>query len=578
MTHHWRDAKPKAADRLNASFRKIPEDELRQVLNSHDTWVRTDGARGFPADLAHGDLSGQDFSGMRLDGADLSGARLERANFSGAFLKETNLKEAHLEKADLSGANFNGAFFGGARGLETADLTGADFTAVQGLSDQVFAGQDLTGVVLPGILETFGGVRQVDALSKPARSMFLGLMGACLYAWLVIGAATDSNLIVNAPGAPLPILQASVPLVGFFVLAPGLLFVLYLYLHLYLQRLWQELGALPAVFPDGRPLHLTVFPWLLTCLAPWHVGRLKERRAPTHWLQVALTVFAAWVMTPLTLFAFWARSLPRHDGVLSFYLLVLVLFSVGAGLYFYQQAERALRPEPSWFDRKWREIAGAVAASILLLAFWVHAVAAFGGGGWQIDTLGLRTFAHLEGAALSHISTVQPSVIKRAGVSRERAWPGAVIGASFEGRDFRNAQGAGMFAAMGHFNRADFYGADLYASVFAGADMIETRFTRAVLSRADFSDVTAIAANFTLAVLYRTNLSRADLSGANLARADLGEANLTAATLRGADISGANLSTARGVTQEQLRSACGDAATQLPPIFDDFSLPLCSPT
>ncbi len=575
MSHHWKDTKSRAADRLRGSYRKISSEDLQQILDSHEAWVRTDGARGFPADLNHVDLGGHDFSGVRLDGADLSAARLEKANFSYASLMNADITGASFDGANLTGVNLSGADVAGVRGLETAVLNGADFTAARGINGQVFAGQDLTGVTLPAALEIFVGVRQVEEVSKPAKSIFLAMIGACLYAWLAIGTASDANLVINAATSPLPIIQASVPIIGFFVAAPAILVILYLYLHLYLARLWQELGALPAVFPDGRQLDLSIFPWLLNCLVPWHVKRLKHRRQQTLWLQVGLSVFAAWVMVPLTLLGFWGRQVPRHDGALSLYLLSLLLLCVGAGVYFYRQAEGALRDEPSWFEQKWRELSGALAGAILLLAFWVHVVAAFGGAGWQVDSFGLRTFAHLEGAALSHSSEVQTFMAQRMGTGREKIWPGAVIGGRFGGRDLRNAQGEGLFAASGNFTQADFYGADLFSAVFTGADLIQTTLIRAVLSRSDLSEVTAIEADFTLAVLYRANLMRADLSGAIFRRADLRDANLTAANLTGADLSDTDLSSARGLTESQLSFACGNAATQLPPIFEGLSLSPC---
>ncbi len=576
MTHHWKEAKPKAADRLRDSFRNISSEDLTQILDSHEAWVRTDGARGFPADLNHGDFRGHDFSRAMLDGADLTGARLEKANFSHSSLVKATLMGALLDGADLTGVNLSGADVTGLSGLETAVLQGADFTNARGVNGHAFAGQDLTGVTLPSALESFGGVRQVEEISRPAKSIFLSLIGACLYAWLTIGASSDANLIVNAASAPLPIIQAPVPMVGFFIAGPAILFVLYLYLHLYLARLWRELGALPAIFPNGRQLDHSIFPWLLNCLAPWHIKKLNERRQPAHWLQVGLSVFAAWVMAPLTLLGFWARQIPRHDGALSFYLLILLLACAGAGIYFYWQAEKALRKEPSWFGNKWREVSGALAGCILLLAFWVHSVAAFGGAGWQIDSFGLRTFAQLEGAALSASAAVQTFARQPTGTSRSKLWPGAVVGGRFEGRDFRNARAEGLFAANGKFNQADFYGADLYSTVFSGADLIQTTFTRAILSRSDLSDAVAIKADFTLAVLYRANLTRADFTGAVLRRADLREANFTAAILNGADLSDADLSSARGLTESQLSSACGNASTQLPAKFEEATLSPCA--
>jgi len=55
-----------------------------------------------------------------------------------------------------------------------------------------------------------------------------------------------------------------------------------------------------------------------------------------------------------------------------------------------------------------------------------------------------------------------------------------------------------------------------------------------------------------------------DLSGANLAHANLDGADLTGAVMTITSIKGTDLTHARGLTQQQLDSACGDAETKVP--------------
>jgi hypothetical protein len=61
------------------------------------------------------------------------------------------------------------------------------------------------------------------------------------------------------------------------------------------------------------------------------------------------------------------------------------------------------------------------------------------------------------------------------------------------------------------------------------------------------------------------DLRSARLVGCNLRGADLSLADVTGADLRGADVSGADLRTTLFLTQPQIDSARGDAATRLPP-------------
>lgn len=105
---------------------------------------------------------------------------------------------------------------------------------------------------------------------------------------------------------------------------------------------------------------------------------------------------------------------------------------------------------------------------------------------------------------------------------------------------------------------------DLQRVTLSHADLSNTYLFRGNLTCADLLEANLTGAslfrtNLTCASLFKANLTRASLSGANLTDADLSGANLTRADLRGV-----NLSTARGLTQAQVDSACTDEKTVLP--------------
>ena len=91
------------------------------------------------------------------------------------------------------------------------------------------------------------------------------------------------------------------------------------------------------------------------------------------------------------------------------------------------------------------------------------------------------------------------------------------------------------------------------------------RIAGANLAGADLSEADLISAD-----LGRTNLTGADLTKANLIRASLVGATLTDTQMHGAvltrtHIEDTDLTGAIGLTQAQLRLACGNANTKLPP-------------
>ena len=169
----------------------------------------------------------------------------------------------------------------------------------------------MTGAKLPEQLKTlYDKLENVKGISESARKIFLAVLAGCLYCWLTIATTTDVNLITNRASSPLPIIQTPIPIVGFYVVAPLLVLCVYFYFHFYLQKLWEELGSLPAVFPDGRPLHTKVDPWLLNDLVRAHLPKLNVNRPFLSYFQLWISVLLAWWVVPVTMFLFWV-TLPE---------------------------------------------------------------------------------------------------------------------------------------------------------------------------------------------------------------------------------------------------------------------------
>ena len=221
-----------------------------------------------------------DLNAADLSGKDLSYADLRAANLEHAKLCRADLYQANLSGADLWHVNFTDAHLSEAKLRET-NLRAADLSSLGGaLQTEQLAGSDLTGAKLPDQLKKlYDSLENVKGISESARKIFLAVLAACLYCWLTIATTTDVNLITNRASSPLPIIQTAIPIVGFYVVAPLLILCVYFYFHFYLQKLWEELGSLPAVFPDGRPLHTKVDPWLLNDLVRAHLPQ-AERRPP----------------------------------------------------------------------------------------------------------------------------------------------------------------------------------------------------------------------------------------------------------------------------------------------------------
>ena len=223
--------------------------------------------------------------------------------------------------------------------LRGADLRGQDLRGVAGLLPEHLAGAVLTGATLPDDLARFDALGQVAAISSEARKVFLGLLVGCVYSWLVIGTTKDVALILNTSSSPLPIINAPIPITGFYVIGATLLAAVYCYFHFYLQPLWRALATLPAVFRDGVAQDDKTDPWLLTNLVRTEFAQLRTTAAPLTRLENQLSIVMAWWLVPVTLIALWARYLPAHDisG------LTWLAFLIGATIFFGRHTFRLAR-------------------------------------------------------------------------------------------------------------------------------------------------------------------------------------------------------------------------------------------
>lgn len=120
--------------------------------------------------------------------------------------------------------------------------------------------------------------------------------------------------------------------------------------------------------------------------------------------------------------------------------------------------------------------------------------------------------------------------------------------------------------------QADLSFRDLPDLNVANSRLRQADLSLATMNRANFRNANLSIANMFGGRFTSANFSRANLERAVMVGAYFGSADFTGATLTGANLSGANLRTAKGLTQAQIDTACGDASTQLP---SGLSVPRC---
>ncbi|HXW18423.1 MAG TPA: pentapeptide repeat-containing protein [Candidatus Acidoferrales bacterium] len=327
MSFHWlvgdiikEDAAFATVPSRERPRRSVADTELEAMLDLHRAWVESNGKSGMRLELAHADFEGMDLTGANLQGAVLNGANLQGselllADLRGASLVQANLQEANLLGADLRGANLEGATLVGAAGLHTTQLAGAS----------------LLWSMLPSSIAEFEGQNLAQARARHCYHVLLATLALCALCCLRIFTARDVQFLNDAP--LLRVLPSSgvIPIATFFLVMPIVLFGLFVYLHIALQRLWEQLGELPSIFPDGHSLDRTG-PWILMTLFQ---ARFRGWRAnwvaPSALQMIAPFALAYWAV-PATLFLFWARYLVMQDIRGALLQILLLMLSVGIAM------------------------------------------------------------------------------------------------------------------------------------------------------------------------------------------------------------------------------------------------------
>lgn len=529
------------------------------------------------AGLTETSFEGARFTAAGFENAKLMGTNLRNASLDRAEFKNSDLTDANLRGAELRRASFDGAILRGTN-LREADLQNANLENASFLLTSQLAGADVAGAKLPSAIAEFKGLETIAEATSNAQKLFIAMLGGCLYSWLTIGTTKDAGLITNSASSPLPIIGTALPIVGFYSVAPIVLLAIYFYFHLNMQRLWEALADLPAVFPDGRSLDKRADPWLLNGLVSAHFVRLSRERPSLSRVQQWLSILLAWWVVPVTLFVFWGRFLVRHDWLGTDLHIVLLASAISFGWMSYRLARTTLggasrRPffwTQAWKDmRTFKRTLGIVATSVLAVVLYLISWSAIEGipnpgdvyseyseYGLQrlvpslLEKIHFSPFANLveEDVSTKPASwTGQPNeyvLVKGAHLYKADMRFAKASGAFFANADLRGANLSRTDLSDADLTNADLTEADLSDAYLLGADLSKAKLQGAHLSNANVSDCDLSNANLSNADLSNADILNADVSRAQLASANLSKATLTYADLSNADLSNANLSNA----------------------------------
>jgi len=353
------------------------------------------------------------------------------------------------------------------------------------------------------------------------------------------------------------------PTLAFYLIAPLLLAGAYIGFHFFLQRLWDALSELPAVFPDGRRIAEYV-PASVIALAPARLDELDADRASLLFLQRMISKLTAYWMIPATLILLWARYLTEQDLRGSLLQIFFILLAAAMSGFLPGNANSIFAPAHGQGDAKqftapWesgRFAALAVGACLLLLMLSVGAILGAPHGNGRVPGLSPTNFRRWT-ADIFWAAGYDPfpDITGGAVSAAPAGWSGRdedlklVSGARLAHASLRYAQGSGAFFANARMQNADLRGAYLSQADFRDANLRQANFDSAVLDRADLA-----GADLTYSSLAGAILAGARLDGANMYDANLNNAQLSRASFKKADLRDADLDNAE-MNQTDLRSA-----------------------
>jgi uncharacterized protein YjbI with pentapeptide repeats len=520
---------------------------LEEKLASHKEWVDSQGLSGRMADLSCAGLEGADLVGINLRYADFHDANLKGADLLLADLRDACMMRVNLEESCLVGAN-----------LEGANLESADLETAMGLVPRQLAGANLRAASLPQQIQEFPALENFNRASRTGIWLFGATAILNFLSWLLIWKTKDAQLVADSSVLPFfhsPSASAALPIAEFYLIAPALLLIVYLIFQFHLQRLWDAVLELPAVFPDGRILG-DKGPWIVTGLLRAHFRWMNQDAPSTRLIEKTISVLLAYWLVPATLVLFWGRYLTRQEMHGTALHVLFTLAAVAVAAY---STTKIGRPEQAWAVngkrvypafREWKIFSPTFISFALGILLALLSVGTLAGvphdqsRAPQFSSTDIRRWASTVFWAIGYDPYAD---LTEAAISEKPSnWTGSddqlasVVGAHLNNANFHYAQAYGAFLANSRLWRADFRGAFLSEADLRGADLGQANLRLAILDRAQ---------------LTHANLDRAELDGANLTRADLRGVNLSYSSLEGTTLVDARLDGA------SLYSASLDRAT-----------------
>jgi uncharacterized protein YjbI with pentapeptide repeats len=404
---------------------------------------------------------------------------------------------------------------------------------------------------------------EANRASDPAWSSWLAFLLLLTYVVVTLASVSHKALLLNSP-VKLPIINADIPLVGFFQYAPALLLLVYLSLlvqHVVLARKYRKFTDAIASYemetgtehPARERVHSYVFSQIAAGPKPNLITKFMMQ----------LIVYVTFAVLPIiTLLYFQIKFLPYHDVSITYWHRIAVILGF-AMLILLTPLMQNTGPARRRWDIKVGPQAEAWEASgtqVLLVLLLLPIVLGFS---WLMATVPNEWIDRRLGFVAPTSVRVGPEeeakllnpLVRRIVYDRLpddndkgwwRRWLLSYRVLIVEDTDLAADEDAKVVLRERNFrfallNRSDLHRADLAWADLRGTQMWKT-LAKGKLKDAQLQGAFLKEAQLQGAQLNSAQLQGADLSNAQLQGAELSYANLQGADLRGAKLQGADLS------------------------------------
>jgi uncharacterized protein YjbI with pentapeptide repeats len=357
--------------------------------------------------------------------------------------------------------------------------------------------------------------------SKNARNIFFIYLTFLFYSVLTITTISGEK-IIKKENLSLPILNGSVSIDAFYVVAPIIALGLFLYLQIYLQKIKEIIEKYNPT--NDKTKRDDLYPWLII----FSNDELEAKKIGDRLFIIyrnSISHFILWLLLPSVILIFILQSLKLHKFELFWWLshimLPVVLLIVGSFWWYYNNKVSY----PRIFNRKkikkfivflFKEFFNKSMIHFLILFFFL-----------ELDII--------------LISNIFPSVSNGDLYFQARNNENL---SKFNKKfiDFMRIDLIGLNIKDFYYPKAELMGANIELSEFENTNLSFSNLSYSDLNRAYFKKVNLSGANLSGVNLEGAHLENINLSGANLLGVNLETAHLENINLSGTNLPGANLS------------------------------------